>query len=103
MNKFILLFCLVALPAWGQDYLNESDVPVDSESEYDWGRGPASTSQSLTTKRAYPGGADEEDLRVQPTLPEAALKTDTRSVQREVFKSLYNQELKDDRHDPVEE
>ncbi|MBX3021462.1 MAG: hypothetical protein KF799_07255 [Bdellovibrionales bacterium] len=54
-------------------------------------------------KRSYPGGGDEEDLRVQASLPEAALKTDSRTLQRDVYKQLYNQELKEDRHDEVEE
>lgn len=54
-------------------------------------------------KRTYPGGADEEDLRVLQSLPEAALKTDTRRIQKDVFKTLYNQELKDESTDAVEE
>ncbi len=56
------------------------------------------------TKRNYPGGADEEDLRVLSEVPEAVLYTDTRSIQKEVYKALYNQELKDVRQDePSEE
>lgn len=54
-------------------------------------------------KRTYPGGGDEEDLRVLAALPEAAMKTDSRSLQREVYKQLFNQELKEDRQDEVEE
>ena len=52
---------------------------------------------------AYPGGVDEEDLQVQKRLPDAELKTDFRTVQRGVYKTLYNQELKDERTEPVEE
>ena len=101
MKSLLLILAVVAGPVWAQDYLEElTEAPV--ESEMDAGRDPSAL-PPLNTKRSYPGGADEEDLRVQTSLPEAGLKTDARSVQREVFKSLYNQELKDDRHDPVEE
>lgn len=55
------------------------------------------------SKRAYPGGSDEEDLQIQSALPDASLKTDSRSVQREVYKSLFNQDLKEDRPEPIEE
>jgi len=58
---------------------------------------------SASAKRTYPGGADEEDLKVQTSLPEAALRTDARGIQKEVYKALYNQELKDESHAPVEE
>ncbi len=69
-------------------------------------RGPASTMVAPTTanpKRTYPGGADEEDLSVRATLPEAALRTDARSIQKEVYKTIYNQELKDESHETMEE
>ena len=66
-------------------------------------REPAAIAPAAATKRAYPGGADEEDLRVQTALPEATLQTDARSLQRDVYKVLYNKELKDDRQDAVEE
>jgi hypothetical protein len=66
-------------------------------------RDPAAISAISASKRTYPGGADEEDLQVQTRLPEAALKTDFRTVQRGVYKTLYNQELKDERTEPVEE
>jgi hypothetical protein len=66
-------------------------------------RDPAAVSAISAAKRTYPGGADEEDLAVQARLPEAQLKTDMRTVQRGVYKTLYNQELKDERTEPVEE
>ena len=40
---------------------------------------------------------------MQTALPEAGLKTDSRSVQKEVYKTLYNQELMEERQDAVEE
>lgn len=55
-------------------------------------------------KRLYPGGADEEDLKVQSSIPDAVVRTDARGIQKEVYKNLYNQELKDEAHaPPVEE
>jgi hypothetical protein len=67
-------------------------------------RDPASlVLPSNAAKRTYPGGADEDDLKVQNSLPEAALRTDARGIQKEVYKTLYNQDLKDESHAPVEE
>jgi hypothetical protein len=45
----------------------------------------AKTSE-LAQKRAYPGGLDEEDLKVQEQLPEAVRKIDRRSVTNQIFK-----------------
>lgn len=47
-------------------------------------------------KRLYPGGRDEEDLKVLAMLPEALKKTDDKTLQKEVYKTLYNQDLKND-------
>ena len=66
-------------------------------------RDPAAVNSVSASKRTYPGGSDEEDLQVLARLPEAGLKTDMRTVQRGVYKTLYNQELKDERTEPVEE
>lgn len=75
-----------------------------AEDIMDMDRDPASLIlPTSSAKRTYPGGADEEDLKVQTTLPEASLKTDARGIQKEVYKALYNQELKDESHAPVEE
>jgi hypothetical protein len=93
MNKFI--FILVGLFAWSafaQDLLSEPEPE----------REPAAIAP-MATKRTYPGGADEEDLRVQSALPEARIATDARTIQREVYKSLYNQDLKDERPENEEE
>lgn len=54
-------------------------------------------------KRTYPGGADDEDLRVQNQIPEAAVRVDARSLQKEVYKKLYREDMKDDRQETVEE
>lgn len=77
---------------------------VFAEEAQDMDRDPASlTLPSSAAKRTYPGGSDEEDLKVLASLPEAAVRTDARSIQKEVFKTLYNQELKDESSAPVEE
>jgi hypothetical protein len=89
----ILAFGLMGSVATAEDFLSEPEPE----------REPASVPSTLNLKRNYPGGADEEDLQVQPAIPEAAVHTDARSLQREVFKALFNKELKDDRQDAVEE
>jgi len=92
MNKLILILGFISFSAVAQDFLSEPEPERD----------PAAA-QPLNVKRSYPGAQDEEDLRVQTALPEAAMRADTRGMQREIFKSLYNQELKEERHDEVEE
>lgn len=46
--------------------------------------------------RQYAGGRDEEDLKVQNPLPDVVRRTDELSIQKEVYKTLFKQELKDD-------
>lgn len=41
----------------------------DQKSRVSQGRGPANTSQNVLARKKYPGGADEDDLQVQPALP----------------------------------
>lgn len=82
--------------------LGLANIALAQEDVLDVDREPAAIVTN-PAKRTYPGGADEEDLRVQNKLPDAALKTDSRTLQREVFKQLYNQELKDDRPETMEE
>lgn len=47
-------------------------------------------------KRLYPGGRDEEDLKVLAALPEAIRKTDERVLQKDVYKNVFNQVLQVD-------
>lgn len=49
------------------------------------------TSKGLA--RAYPGGADEEDLKVQAELKVPSLKTDRRSLQIEVLKTEFKKDV----------
>ena len=95
MNKLILILGFISFSAAAQEFLSEPDAATVD-------RDPAAV-QPLNTKRSYPGAQDEEDLRVQTQLPEAAMRADTRGMQREIYKSLYNQELKEEHHDEVEE
>jgi hypothetical protein len=95
MNKLILILGFISFSAAAQDFLSEPEATAVD-------RDPAAV-QPLNLKRSYPGAQDEEDLRVQAQLPEAAMRADTRGMQREIFKALYNQELKDEHHDEVEE
>ncbi len=88
-----------ALGAVAQDADILDQLAIESESV---DRDPAAI-PPRPTKRGYLGGADEDDLRVQNQIPEALVRTDARTLQREVYKNLYNQELKDDRQEVVEE
>lgn len=45
----------------------------------------------------------DEELRVLPQLPEAQAKRDAHTVQLEVYKSLFNKDLKQDQREDVEE
>lgn len=49
--------------------------------------GTAATETSIekVKKRLYPGGADEEDLKVLEQLPEATIKVTPASVQKQVL------------------
>lgn len=93
MNKLVLILGFISFSAVAQDFLSEPE-PAD--------RDPAAIAP-MTVKRNFPGAQDEEDLRVQAQLPEAAMRADTRGMQREIYKSLFNQELKEERHEEVEE
>lgn len=60
----------------------------------------------VAKRRAYAGGVDEDDLRVQEALPPAVRKTDPREMQRQVFKQIYKREaehLKGTSDESVEE
>lgn len=91
MKMLIFILACIGSVAAAEDF-----APMDID------RDPAALN-IVAKKRSYPGGSDEEDLRVQAALPEAAMKTDSRTLQRDVYKQLFNQELKEDRHEEVEE
>jgi hypothetical protein len=44
---------------------------------------------------------NDDELKVLPRLPEAVVKRDTRSLQNEVYKTIYNRELKNDQREDV--
>ena len=83
-----------------EDFL---DTPPVREPSATSGAPAAPAAAVSSSKRLYPGGNDEEDLQVQAHIPEATLKTDSRYLQREVYKTLFNEELKEDGRESVEE
>jgi hypothetical protein len=91
--KSLLIVCGLILACAA--YAQEDDGNLDFDRE------PASVQTSA--KRTCANCQDEEELRVLAALPEAPLKTNARSVQKEVFKALYNKELKDAAAEAVEE
>ena len=97
MKKILVLLALLWMAAaHAEDQLLE-------ESDRDLASVPPAAGNASPNHRTFPGGADEEDLQVQGHLPEAAMRTDARTLQKEVYKSLYKQELKDDGREAVEE
>ena len=74
---------------------------VEASNAFSEGREPAAANVAAPLSKAKPLS---DDLRVQPSLPEAQTRRDTRSLQAEVFKTLFNKELKpDQREDALEE
>lgn len=59
--------------------------------------------QEKARKRLYPGGRDEEDLIVHPQAIIARRKLNRREVEKEVYKQLFNEELKGDAESSAEE
>ncbi len=57
-------------------------------------RGEIVLDNESAAQRLYRGGADEEDLVVLPSLPEALRKIDRRALEAQVFKELYNEDMK---------
>jgi hypothetical protein len=100
MKIWLCIVCLSATPVLAQDLGLGPELAPNASVDVD--RDPASLPQTAK-KRAYPGAADEEDLRVQTELPEAVAKSDARSIQREIYKQLYNQELKEEQQNDMEE
>lgn len=49
---------------------------------------PDAATVERARKRLYPGGRDEEDLRVLNRVPEASLKSDRAAVREQVLRSM---------------
>jgi hypothetical protein len=96
MKIFVLwTACVLSLSVVAQEEGSSGEqvpLPVNEDSTAD--RAPAQDS--------VPGHVvNEDDLKVLPQLPEAQVKQDARSVQSEVYKSLYKRELKPDQREDV--
>lgn len=66
------------------------------------GEEPVAEGSREPAQDSIPGKPMKEDeLRVLPQLPEASVRRDTRSMQSEVYKSIYNRELKQDQREDV--
>lgn len=68
---FMQIFSVNSSRVWA----NETPIKVISPEE----------ASEIARKRLYPGGADEEDLRVLPQLPDAQVKVNFRQVQKDVL------------------
>ncbi len=81
-----VLTVLLILPTLGHAEIINRAVDQLSEKEM--------ALQEKARKRLYPGGRDEEDLIVHPQAIIARRKLNRREVEKEVYKQLFNEELK---------
>lgn len=87
----IFLMSLVLVPVFATAEMNQS---VDQMSEKEM------VIQEKARKRLYPGGRDESDLIIHPQAIIASRKLHRREVEKEVYKQLFNEELKGDSGSP---
>jgi hypothetical protein len=95
IQKLILsMFAVASLSAFAQE---EIPAPVTEQPN-------AGSSNRDPAQDTVPGRKQtDEELRVLAQLPEAQAKRDTHSMQIEVYKQLFNKELKPDQREDVEE
>jgi hypothetical protein len=51
--------------------------------------GSVSFAETSSANRQYPGGADEQDLRVQTELADPTLKTDRKSFEQKIMQNIF--------------
>lgn len=61
------------------------------------------TVSDMARNRSYPGGVDEEDLKVQDPMPVAFRKLREKNIQKEIYKKMFNEDMKDDPNSAEEE
>jgi hypothetical protein len=104
MKTLILLFSVIGAFAWAQEEMGSEEAPAPASvaSANDGMSEPVAESTRDPASESVPGRkANEEELRVRPSLPDAQVKKDTRSLQAEVYKSVYNKDLKPDQREDV--
>jgi|GEM_PF-4753249 len=121
MTKAILiLLSMLSVAAFAQEEQAPGVISGGMEQEESATQAQAQAAQTATTvlngaveepvaegsrepaQDSIPGKtAKEDELRVLPQLPEASVRRDTRSMQSEVYKSIYNRELKQDQREDV--
>lgn len=92
--RMILIGTFVTLgaPSW-----SEKDIETSILSEEDW------KIQEKARKRLYPGGRDEDDLKIMSSATSAKRKLNRREIEKEVFKQLFNEDLKQSAEDAESE
>lgn len=56
--------------------------------------------ETSSANRQYPGGADEQDLRVQPELADPTLKTDRRSFEQKIMQNIFKKNTTSNEGEP---
>lgn len=95
----------VALPALTQERPAAPTPPavqVRGEEQIPMPVGDEPMADRAPAQDPVPGRpVNEDNLKVLPELPEAQVKRDARTYQNEVYKSLYNKDLKPDQREDV--
>jgi hypothetical protein len=104
MKLLVILLSLFASWVWAQEEKGnqvepssaEGAMKLENSSEEPTAEGMRDPASDIPGKK----GTDEE-LRVRNQLPDAVTKKDARSLQSEVYKQIYNRELKPDQREDV--
>lgn len=80
MSLLLSLFIL-----WSE--VQAAEVPLQPQSSAEM--------EMKARKRLYPGGCDEEELKVLENLPEASVKVSFRSIQKEVLGDLIKDDIQE--------
>jgi hypothetical protein len=88
MNNWIRL-CILAL---GVGHIVSTPVMAESSSSDEISETELQL-QDRARKRLYPGGRDEEDLKVYESAVTAERKFNKRTVEKDVYKQLFNEDL----------
>jgi len=103
MKKLILLLSVFGAFAWAQQETGlDATEPAPVMSTNDGMSEPAAEGARDPASESIPGHKPtDEELRVRTQLPDAQVKKDARSMQSEVYKTIYNRELKPDQREDV--
>ena len=89
MKFSIPLLVMIFLMSWEVPVQAELEVDSSIMSAEDW------KIQEKARKRLYDGGRDEDDIKIMASASSARRKLNRREIEKEVFKQLFNEDLKE--------